>query len=261
MQTASLDNLNFLRKAVADNAFVCLDGFHAVKHALRFGADVLLVVTTDAMQLRKLSASLAPDIGEQLEAKMRLVGKGDLKLLGAVQPHWTGVWGVARRPARSGETLFGSSNGNPIILLEDPRSLSNLGACIRVAAAADARGVLIFGDADPWAPAAVRGAAGLQFAVPIANSHELDDVSKKLIAIDPDGEDLQIGEIPNEAVLAFGTEREGLSDDLLARAQRRFRVPMRSGVSSLNLAVTVGIVLYLWKCRNGAAQSGKRPSS
>ncbi|MFB6240546.1 MAG: TrmH family RNA methyltransferase [Gemmatimonadota bacterium] len=48
----------------------------------------------------------------------------------------------------------------------------------------------------------------------------------------------------NRAVLAFGTERHGLSPDLLDRAERRVRIPMREGVSSLNLAVSVAVALY-----------------
>ena len=45
-------------------------------------------------------------------------------------------------------------------------------------------------------------------------------------------------------MLAFGSEREGLSADLLARAERLLTVPMRPGVSSLNLATAAAVVLY-----------------
>ena len=52
----------------------------------------------------------------------------------------------------------------PVVLLEDPRDLGNMGACVRVAAAADAAGVLSTGSHDPWHPDALRGAAGLHYA-------------------------------------------------------------------------------------------------
>jgi tRNA G18 (ribose-2'-O)-methylase SpoU len=45
-------------------------------------------------------------------------------------------------------------------------------------------------------------------------------------------------------VLAFGTERDGLSDELLARADLRLALPMSPGVSSLNLATAVSGVLF-----------------
>jgi TrmH family RNA methyltransferase len=50
--------------------------------------------------------------------------------------------------------------------------------------------------------------------------------------------------IAPRAVLAFGTERDGLSDELLAQADARVALPMRPGVSSLNLATAVSAVLY-----------------
>jgi tRNA G18 (ribose-2'-O)-methylase SpoU len=46
------------------------------------------------------------------------------------------------------------------------------------------------------------------------------------------------------ALLAFGAERRGLSTEVLDRADLRVRIPMRSGVSSLNLATSVAAVLY-----------------
>ena len=46
--------------------------------------------------------------------------------------------------------------------------MGNMGACVRVAAAADAAGVLTTGGNDPWHPDALRGAAGLHFALPVA---------------------------------------------------------------------------------------------
>ena len=48
-------------------------------------------------------------------------------------------------------------------------------------------------------------------------------------------------------MLAFGTERHGLSDELPARAQQLIRIPMRDGVSSLNLATAVAAVLFSWR--------------
>jgi RNA methyltransferase, TrmH family len=45
-------------------------------------------------------------------------------------------------------------------------------------------------------------------------------------------------------VLAFGTERHGLSPTTRQAAALRVRIPMREGVSSLNLATAVAVVLY-----------------
>ena len=48
-------------------------------------------------------------------------------------------------------------------------------------------------------------------------------------------------------MLAFGTERHGLSPELAERAQQLIRIPMRDGVSSLNLATAVAAVLFAWR--------------
>ncbi len=141
------------------------------------------------------------------------------------------------------------------MLLEDPRHLGNVGAVVRVAAAAGAAGVVTTGARDPWDPAALRGAAGLHFALPVGRVGDGRDgggrdaggfalAGRPLVALDPDGEPLGSVALPAGAVLAFGTERHGLSDALLARADLRLRIPMRAGVSSLNLATAVAAVLY-----------------
>ena len=70
--------------------------------------------------------------------------------------------------------LLGDRRAAPIVLLEDPRDLGNMGACVRVAAAADIAGVLSTGSHDPWHPDALRGAAGLHFALPVARLDGLE---------------------------------------------------------------------------------------
>lgn len=122
--------------------------------------------------------------------------------------------------------------------------MGNMGACVRVAAAAGAAGVLTTGGNDPWHPDALRGAAGLHFALPVGSIQDLPGSDRPLVAIDPGGEDLHPRELPARSVLAFGTERYGLSEDLLARADLRLAIPMRPGVSSLNLATAVAAVLF-----------------
>jgi RNA methyltransferase, TrmH family len=131
-----------------------------------------------------------------------------------------------------------------VILLEQPKNMGNIGACIRVSAAAGAAAVLTTGENDPWYPDAVRGAAGLHFALPVAAVAALPASDRPLLAIDPEGEELGATSLPDRAVLAFGTERHGISGELLERADARVAIPMRPGVSSLNLATSVAIALY-----------------
>jgi RNA methyltransferase, TrmH family len=218
-----------------DPGLVVLEGFHAVKHALRFGADVRSVLTSDPAGLDALIAELAPDVAITASP----VPPALLAALVSRVPA-TGVVGIARRPAVDVAAVL--AGAGPVVLLEQPRHLGNLGAAIRVAAAAGAAGLFTVGAADPWHPDAVRGAAGLQFALPVARLDAVPDTDRPLVALDPAGEPL--AQLPDRAILAFGTERHGLSPELLARAHARVALPMRPGVSSLNLATAVAAVLF-----------------
>jgi len=224
-------------RARRDPALVVLEGFHAIKHATRFGGELLGVWTADAAALAELAARLAPDV--RLAASVVAAGE-----LAAVVPR-AQVVAVARRPRQPDpDGILAAPGPEPVILLEDPRHLGNLGAAVRVAAAAGAAGVLTTGRQDPWHPDALRGSAGLHFALPVARSRTVRCGDRALIALDPDGAPLRAGSVPPRAVLAFGTERDGLSDALLARADARLALPMRPGVSSLNLATAVAGTLF-----------------
>jgi TrmH family RNA methyltransferase len=231
-----------VRAARAQPGEAVLEGFHAIKHALRFGADLRLIATSDADALEGLAAALAPDLAGAFRDRAQVVPHA---VLGVLAPHTpaTRVVAVARRPAVDRAALLADGQG-PVVLLEDPRHLGNLGAAVRVAAAAGADGVLTTGPRDPWDPAALRGSAGLHFALPVARVASVEPAGRPLVAFDPGGAPLAPGGLPARAVLAFGTERHGLSGGLLARAALRVAIPMRAGVSSLNLATAVAVALY-----------------
>jgi TrmH family RNA methyltransferase len=216
------------RQARRDPDLAVLEGFHALKHALRFGAEILEVAAGDAQRLEALAAELAPDLRGEFARLATVAGLPPDEVLA-----------IARRPRI--DVAAALQRTGPIVFLEAPRNLGNLGACIRVAAAADAAAVLTSGHNDPWHPDAIRGAAGLHFALPVARVEAPPPSDRPLVAIDPDGDE---DPFDRRAILAFGSERHGLSDELLARADARIRIPMRAGVSSLNLATAVAAVLY-----------------
>jgi TrmH family RNA methyltransferase len=231
------------RAARRDRGLAVLEGFHALKHALRFGAELIEAVASDGEELERLAVELAPDLAGSLAQRVTPVGP---EVLARMAPHAprTGVISIARRPAVDLGAALAGEREAPVVLLEDPRSMGNMGACVRVAAAANAAAVLTTGSNDPWHPEALRGAAGLHFALPVAPIAELPASDRPLVAIDPDGESSDLRELSPRAILAFGTERYGLSEALLERADERLAIPMREGVSSLNLATAVAAVLF-----------------
>jgi TrmH family RNA methyltransferase len=231
--------------ARGDPGLVVLEGFHALKHAFRFGARIELACTPDRAALQRLAQDLAPDIGDRLGDSVQEVAPATFAKLAPVPPA-TGVLAIAARPRVDPAAILGSLQPAPIVLLENPSHPGNLGAVVRVAAAAGAAAVLTTGARDPWQPAALRGSAGLHFALPVARVDPLPATDRPILVIDPGGEPLG-PDLPDRAVLAFGSERRGLGPALLARAERRLAIPMRPGVSSLNLACAVAVVLYAWR--------------
>jgi TrmH family RNA methyltransferase len=236
-------------RARGDDELAVLEGFHALKHALRFGAAVEAVAALDPDALERMAEELAPDLRGRFRALAQPVGAAELSRLVPRVPR-TGVVAIARRPP------FGApARDLPVVLLEDPRDLGNVGAVVRVAAGAGAGGVVTTGAVDPWDPAALRGSAGLHYALPVGRLDGFDPGARPLLALDPDGDVLDPAALPPDAVLAFGSERDGLGAALLARADARLRIPMRAGVSSLNLATSVAAVLFAWRLAAPAADS------
>jgi RNA methyltransferase, TrmH family len=231
------------RKARRDPELTVIEGFHALKHALRFGAELVEAVAVEPERLEELAQDLAPDLAGQVGSRVERVDAETLADLTPLVPR-TGVAAIARRPAVDVAAVLADPRPAPMVLLEQPKNMGNIGACVRVAAAAGAAAVLTTGENDPWYPDAVRGAAGLHFALPVAAVEALPGSDRPLLAIDPEGEELHPERLPDRAVLIFGTERHGISGELLERADARIAIPMRAGVSSLNLATSVAIALY-----------------
>ncbi len=225
---------------------VALEGFHAVKHALRFGARVRDLVTTDAAAVEALRRDLAPDL-DLVAAGLRQVDQATWDdLVGKPLP--SPLHATTARPVHDLDEV--ATRPGPLVLLEQPRHLGNLGAVVRVAAAAGAAGVLTTGDADPWHPMAVRAAAGLHLALPVLRT-DLEGAlraaaatSRPVVAVDGDGADVHAEPLPSRSLLLLGTERHGLSATALAGADHRVAIAMRPGVSSLNLATAAAVVLY-----------------
>src|ERR1700682_6499471 len=58
-------------RARRDQSLVVLEGFHALKHAVRFGANILEVLSSDPAELDRLADVLAPDLSGHVPSLAR----------------------------------------------------------------------------------------------------------------------------------------------------------------------------------------------
>lgn len=141
----------------------------------------------------------------------------------------------------------------PLILVsQGVEKPGNLGAMLRTA---DATGVSAVVAADPatdWSnPNVVRGSKGTVFAVPVASASTdevltwLQSLGIRTVATTPDTELVHTdADLTGGVAILVGTEKHGLTDEALDRAQVRVRIPMDGLVNSLNVATAAAVVLY-----------------
>lgn len=139
-----------------------------------------------------------------------------------------------------------------VVVVDALSQPGNLGAVLRVAAAAGAEALLLGpGCADPFSPKSVRGSAGTLFKLPLAagSREELEGfLAREGFAVYEaamSGDDVfALEAVPSRVALVLGSEAGGTTRALAGLAARKLAVPMRRGVESLNVAVAAGIILY-----------------
>jgi TrmH family RNA methyltransferase len=142
---------------------------------------------------------------------------------------------------------------DPLILvcasLEKP---GNLGAILRTADAAGVGAVIAADPVTDWGnPNVVRASKGTVFSVPVATSTTADaltwlsDHGLRIVAATPDADQLVTdAELTGPTAIAVGAEQTGLSDEWLAAADIRVRIPMFGLADSLNVSTSAAIITY-----------------
>jgi RNA methyltransferase, TrmH family len=137
--------------------------------------------------------------------------------------------------------IWGGGDDGFYVYLHRIADPANLGAIIRSAhALLDAPVVLGPDCADPFGPKAVRASMGSVFGRPPMRG-DLDKVVPPVVALLAHG-----GTPPDDepvGALALGSERAGLPEELVARCDRAWTIPLRGGVESLNVAAAAAIAL------------------
>ena len=164
------------------------------------------------------------------------------------------VIAVAQQP-QQGTSLL--KKANKVVLLEGIKDAGNLGTILRTAAAFNIDAVILYGETvDLYNPKCVRSTVGCLWKTPVFKINEFDELKNifthfERVATLPKGNDvINLTEYtPIEKTLVmFGSEADGLSQELKDFATKNITIEMAPNVESLNLSVSACIIMY--KIRN-----------
>ena len=224
--------------------FLC-DGEHMVGEALRFvpGGVQALFVQQDRLTRFEALVALAPP-----GAAVYAVPEAVLAAVSQVKTP-QGIAATVRVPQR----VALSALGEKVVLLENVQDPGNVGTILRTADAAGFDGcVLTPGCADPFSDKSLRATMGSVFRVALAQAPSAAQAAAALaaagyavIATVLNGENFFEREaLPQRVCVLAGNEGSGLSVEAVQAATHRYRLPMRGGAESLNVAIATGIFLY-----------------
>ena len=138
-----------------------------------------------------------------------------------------------------------------VVLLEEIKDLGNLGTILRTAVAFQAEAIVLYGDStDIYNPKCVRASVGNLWKIPIFQIKDFNLLEQifgnfQRIATLPRSKNfLKNFDIKFPALIMFGSEAAGLSDELIKFSTNSVKIEMAETVESLNLAVSVSIILY-----------------
>lgn len=150
-------------------------------------------------------------------------------------------------------TLNDIKDAKKVVLLENIKDLGNLGTILRTAKAFSQDAIVLYGDTvDLYNPKCVRSAVGNLWKIPVVQIKDFQTLEKTFKSFDkvatlPKSKDsvyLKDFKAKSPYLIMFGSEAEGLSQDLIDFSTQKLTIEMNSEVESLNLSVSVGIIIH-----------------
>ena len=150
-------------------------------------------------------------------------------------------------------SLFEKGIDPLIIALDGVSDVRNFGAIVRSAECLGAHAIIIpeKGSARITADA-IKTSAGALHTFPVCREKSIlktieflkESGLKVICAADKSGENISEAYLKGPSVLVMGSEDKGISRELLAVSDIMVRIPMSGNISSLNVSVASGILLY-----------------
>lgn len=149
--------------------------------------------------------------------------------------------------------IFDKGEDPLIIALDGVSDVRNFGAIVRSAECLGAHAVVIPARGSARITAdAVKTSAGALHSLPVCRETSIvravqflkESGLKVITAAEKSGDIVSEADLSGPAVVIMGSEDKGISRELTAMADRQVRIPMKGGISSLNVSVAAGIFLY-----------------
>lgn len=149
--------------------------------------------------------------------------------------------------------IFESGETPLLLILDRVTDVRNFGAIARTAACAGVHAIIIPSRGAAQVNAdAIKTSAGALHSIPVCREHNLKDTIDYLkdsglkIAACTEKTDTLLYDAPLEGPLAIimGSEEDGISGEYLKRSDMLVKIPMTGPISSLNVSVAAGIVLF-----------------
>lgn len=139
-----------------------------------------------------------------------------------------------------------------VVLLENIKDLGNLGTILRTSTAFGADAVVLYGKecADLYNPKCVRSSVGNLWKIPVVyieDFQQFENIFKnyeRVATLPRAANYLKDFKVNKPVVVMFGSEADGLSDELIKFSTKEVKIEMASSVESLNLSVSCAVVLY-----------------
>lgn len=168
-----------------------------------------------------------------------------------------GIMAIGRIPRalRLSDLLVTSPRPYLFAAVDGLTNSENLGVLVRNCAAFGVHGLLV-GEtsSSPYLRRAVRNSMGAIFKLPVIHLNDLAGTLKDLrkehriqiFAAHPHTNEVavQTAALSDNCCIVFGSEGEGISDDVLAACDQSVAIPMNREIDSLNVASASAVFLY-----------------
>jgi 23S rRNA (guanosine2251-2'-O)-methyltransferase len=240
-----------------------LSGIHPVTEALRAKRPLERILVAQGAGGPRIQALI--DLAREAGVPVRFEPRASLDRLAGTASH-QGVMalGAAKKYADLESVAASPSTaaGDLLVVLDGVEDPHNLGAIIRTAHAAGATGVVIpERRAASLTDVVAKAAAGALEHLPVVRVtninrtlEELKEQGYWIYGLDERGaEDYDRVEYTEPTALVLGAEGKGLHEQVGRHCDVLVRIPMAGKISSLNVSVAAGIVLFEWKRRRSKA--------